>query len=98
MSKMKTEKASNRPTMVDVARLAGVSQATVSMVLNDTGGTRVQERTRKLVRDAADQLGYRVWMRAPVGGGGLQAIGFVIDDSTSNPIVNKAIDSARQIA
>ncbi len=98
MSKMKTEKASNRPTMVDVARLAGVSQATVSMVLNDTGGTRVQERTRKLVRDAADQLGYRVWMRAPVGGGGLQAIGFVIDDSTSNPIVNKAIDSARQLA
>lgn len=98
MSKLKTEKASSRPTMVDVAKLAGVSQATVSMVLNDTGGTRVQERTRKLVRDAADQLGYRVWLRAPVGDGGLQAIGFVIDDSTSNPIVNKAIDAAQQLA
>lgn len=95
---MKTEKASARVTMVDVAKLAGVSQATVSMVLNDTGGTRVQEQTRKLVRDAADQLGYRVWMRAPVGSGGLQAIGFVIDDSTSNPIVNMAIDAARELA
>ena len=98
MSRTKTEKASARPTMVDIAKLAGVSQATVSMVLNDTGGTRVQEKTRKLVRDAAEQLGYRVWLRAPVGGGGLQAIGFVIDDSTSNPIVNKAIDAARQLA
>lgn len=98
MNKLKTEKASSRPTMVDIAKLAGVSQATVSMVLNDTGGTRVTEKTRKLVRDAADQLGYRVWLRAPVGGGGLQAIGFVIDDSTSNPIVNKAIDAARQLA
>lgn len=98
MTKMKTEKASARPTMVDVAKLAGVSQATVSMVLNDTGGTRVQEKTRKLVRDAADQLGYRVALRAPVGSGASKAIGFVIDDSTSNPIVNKAIDAARQLA
>ncbi|HEY4203182.1 MAG TPA: LacI family DNA-binding transcriptional regulator [Devosiaceae bacterium] len=98
MNRLKTEKASARPTMVDIAKLAGVSQATVSMVLNETGGTRVTEKTRKLVRDAAETLGYRVWLRGPVGRGGLQAIGFVIDDSTSNPIVNKAIDSARQLA
>jgi len=98
MNKPKIERASARPTMVDIAKLAGVSQATVSMVLNNTGGTRVQEKTRKLVRDAAEQLGYKVWLRTPVGGGGHQAIGFVIDDSTSNPIVNKAIDSARQLA
>lgn len=98
MTKLKTEKASARPTMVDIAKLAGVSQATVSMVLNNTGGTRVTEKTRKLVRDAADRVGYRVWLRSPVGGGSLQAIGFVIDDSTSNPIVNNAIDAARQLA
>ncbi|MFC0008887.1 LacI family DNA-binding transcriptional regulator [Devosia nitrariae] len=98
MNRRKTEKASARATMVDVAKLAGVSQATVSMVLNETGGTRVTETTRKLVREAAEALGYRVWMRAPVGSGGLQAIGFIIDDSTSNPIVNKAIDAARQLA
>lgn len=98
MIKRTVEKASARPTMVDVAKLAGVSQATVSMVLNETGGTRVTEKTRDLVRSAAESLGYRVWMRSPVGSGGLQALGFVIDDSTSNPIVNKAIDAARQLA
>ncbi|CAK7261730.1 MULTISPECIES: LacI family DNA-binding transcriptional regulator [unclassified Shinella] len=98
MNRRKTEKASTRPTMVDVAKLAGVSQATVSMVLNETGGTRVTEKTRGLVREAAETLGYRVWMRAPVGQGGIQAIGFIIDDSTSNPITNKAIESARQLA
>jgi LacI family transcriptional regulator len=98
MIRRKTEKASGRATMVDVARRAGVSQATVSMVLNDTGGSRVNEQTRRLVREAADALGYRVSMRAPVGSGAMQAIGFVIDDSTSNPIVNKAIESARQLA
>lgn len=98
MNRRKTEQASARPTMVDVAKRAGVSQATVSMVLNETGGTRVTEKTRKLVREAAEALGYRVWLRAAVNSGGLQAIGFVIDDSTSNPIVNKAIDAARQLA
>ncbi|MBI4045821.1 MAG: LacI family DNA-binding transcriptional regulator, partial [Devosia nanyangense] len=79
MNRRKTEKASARATMVDVAKLAGVSQATVSMVLNETGGTRVTEKTRKLVREAADTLGYRVWMRSAIGSGGPQAIGFVID-------------------
>ena len=98
MNRRKTEMASTRPTMVDVAKLAGVSQATVSMVLNETGGTRVTEKTRGLVREAAETLGYRVWMRAPVGQGGIQAIGFVIDDSTSNPITNKATEAARQLA
>ncbi|AUG75517.1 LacI family transcriptional regulator [Kitasatospora sp. MMS16-BH015] len=46
------------PTSADVARLAGVSRATVSFVLNNTAGGRVSERTRAKVRAAADQLGY----------------------------------------
>ncbi|MFE3558150.1 LacI family DNA-binding transcriptional regulator [Streptomyces sp. NPDC059193] len=45
-------------TSADVARLAGVSRATVSFVLNDTPGHRVSENTRARVRDAARQLGY----------------------------------------
>lgn len=45
-------------TSADVARLAGVSRATVSFVLNDTPGHRVSETTRARVRDAARQLGY----------------------------------------
>ncbi|WP_078884159.1 LacI family DNA-binding transcriptional regulator [Streptomyces sp. NRRL S-340] len=46
------------PTSADVARLAGVSRATVSYVLNDTGAVRISEATRRRVRAAAEELGY----------------------------------------
>ncbi|MEV8536434.1 LacI family DNA-binding transcriptional regulator [Streptomyces sp. NPDC051211] len=48
-----------RPTSRDVARQAGVSQATVSLVLGDKWRGRVSERTAELVRHAAAELGYR---------------------------------------
>ncbi|MFI9581795.1 LacI family DNA-binding transcriptional regulator [Streptomyces sp. NPDC052236] len=48
-----------RPTSRDVGRLAGVSQATVSLVLGDKWRGRVSPRTAELVRDAARELGYR---------------------------------------
>jgi DNA-binding LacI/PurR family transcriptional regulator len=53
-----SDTSSTAPTSADVARLAGVSRATVSYVLNDTAGGRVSEKTRLRVRAAADQLGY----------------------------------------
>ncbi|MEU6212412.1 LacI family DNA-binding transcriptional regulator [Streptomyces sp. NPDC085612] len=45
-------------TSADVARLAGVSRATVSFVLNDTQGHRVSAGTRDRVLEAARRLGY----------------------------------------
>ncbi|MEU9863442.1 LacI family DNA-binding transcriptional regulator [Streptomyces sp. NPDC047971] len=48
-----------RPTSRDVARAAGVSQATVSLVLGDKWRGRVSERTAQAVREAAGGLGYR---------------------------------------
>ncbi|MGA5218979.1 LacI family DNA-binding transcriptional regulator [Streptomyces cinereoruber] len=48
-----------RPTSRDVARAAGVSQATVSLVLGDKWRGRVSERTAGAVREAARGLGYR---------------------------------------
>ncbi|GBQ01836.1 LacI family DNA-binding transcriptional regulator [Streptomyces spongiicola] len=42
-----------------MARAAGVSQATVSLVLGGKWRGRVSERTAGLVRDAASELGYR---------------------------------------
>ncbi|SDS99229.1 transcriptional regulator, LacI family [Microlunatus soli] len=42
----------------DVARAAGVSQATVSLVFSDAAATRVSEQTRARVRAVARQLGY----------------------------------------
>ncbi|MFI1366510.1 LacI family DNA-binding transcriptional regulator [Streptomyces griseochromogenes] len=46
------------PTSADVARLAGVSRATVSYVLNNTSAVRISEPTRRRVREAARELGY----------------------------------------
>ncbi|MFD6414627.1 LacI family DNA-binding transcriptional regulator, partial [Nocardia asteroides] len=42
----------------DVARHAGVSEKTVSNVINDYA--HVSDRTRRVVRDSIEQLGYRV--------------------------------------
>lgn len=50
---------SARPTSRDVARTAGVSQATVSLVLGGKWRGRVSEATAGAVREAADTLGYR---------------------------------------
>lgn len=46
------------PTSADVARLAGVSRATVSYVLNNAEAVRISEPTRRKVRAAAEELGY----------------------------------------
>ncbi|MFG2431825.1 LacI family DNA-binding transcriptional regulator [Streptomyces sp. NPDC048590] len=48
-----------RPTSRDVARAAGVSQATVSLVLGDKWRGRVSAATAERVRDSARELGYR---------------------------------------
>jgi DNA-binding LacI/PurR family transcriptional regulator len=48
-----------RPTNADVARLVGVSTATVSYVLNKAAGRKISPRTREAVHRAAEQLGYR---------------------------------------
>jgi LacI family transcriptional regulator len=45
-----------RTTVTEIARVAGVSPATVDRVLNDRDGVR--QRTRDLVRATAEKLGY----------------------------------------
>lgn len=53
-------KPPRRPTMTDVAKAAGVSQSTVSMVLNQMSGARLSATTRARVLAVADSLGYRL--------------------------------------
>lgn len=55
-----------RPTQADVARIAGVSRATVSYVLNDQTDQRIpiSPETRQRVMEAIAQLGYEVDARA----------------------------------
>ncbi len=50
--------ASPAPTSLDVARLARVSRATVSYVLNETPNKTIRDETKARVRAAAAQLGY----------------------------------------
>jgi DNA-binding LacI/PurR family transcriptional regulator len=53
-----------RPTSADVARVANVSRATVSYVLNNTAGQSIPEVTRIAVLEAARRLDYRPNMAA----------------------------------
>ena len=46
--------------MTDVAQAAGVSQSTVSMVLNNMTGARLSAETRSKVLGVAMELGYRL--------------------------------------
>lgn len=51
--------AGKKITVQDVAQEAGVSPATVSMVLRDTKGVSFSDETRRRVQSAAERLGYR---------------------------------------
>jgi DNA-binding LacI/PurR family transcriptional regulator len=53
-----TDSTARRVTSADVARLAGVSRATVSYVLNDTPRQTISAATRARVLEAAESLGY----------------------------------------
>jgi LacI family transcriptional regulator len=86
-----------RATMGDVARLAGVSKATVSAVLNGTA--LVKESTRARVENAIELLNYRP---APVVNGyaaanGAKSLGIVIKE-VDNPYYAEVVLGARGVA
>ncbi len=65
MTPKKNDEQSGPPTMQDVARLAGVSQPTVSRVLNNSQTSiPVSKKTRDKVYAAIKELGYRPNMTA----------------------------------
>lgn len=90
-----------RPTMGDVARLSGVSQTTVSFVINDTPNANISEKTRAAVLKAVEELGYTpnaiaIGLRKSQS----RVIGFVTDEIATTPfagqIIRGAQDSARE--
>lgn len=87
-------------TMTDVARLAGVSQSSVSLVLNKMAGARISDVTRARVLEAAQTIGYELPnTRTQMGSRqGRNTIAYVVDEiSTSpHPVVN--LDGARDFA
>ena len=69
-----------RPTMVDVANEARVSQTTVSLVLNHADGARLSAETRERVIKAAAKLGYQPGRRGDAPLSRASTIGFICDD------------------
>ncbi len=91
-----TEK--RQPTMTDVAALAGVSQTTVSLVLNGIAEARVSDETSARVKKAAKSLNYSHAVRRS-GTGARQdsgIVGFVVDEMSTDPWMAIALDGVRE--
>jgi DNA-binding LacI/PurR family transcriptional regulator len=89
-----------RPTQTDVARVAGVSRATVSYVLNGLANGRVpiSEGTRKRVLAAIEELSYEPDARAQaLRSGHTKTIGLIIPD-IRNPHFWETADGVEQEA
>ncbi|WP_112321385.1 LacI family DNA-binding transcriptional regulator [Oceanibium sediminis] len=86
-----------RVTMKDVAAAAGVSQSTVSFVLNGMEDMRISHETRKKVLAAAEAVGYR-----PRGAGrppksvGPGVIGLMIDEIATSPFAAISIEGVQE--
>ena len=91
-----------RVTMTDVAREAGCSQATVSLVLNGVTGIKISAETRDRVIATARALGYgpqnyaHVLGTYPSGQITEGTVGFMVDQLATSPEAVVAIDGARQ--
>src|SRR3954447_22935305 len=85
------------PTMIDVAALAGVSQTTVSLVLNNAMGARLSAATRQRVREAARELGYVLPRNTEVPSrAGSTVIAFICDEIATDPWCALQLEGARE--
>jgi LacI family transcriptional regulator len=86
-------------TMMDVARNAGVSQTTVSFVLNNSETPNIPEETRQRVFASIAELGYRPNALAQ----GLRLkrsgiFGFITDEIAITPHAGKIFEGAQDVA
>lgn len=92
-----------RVTMHDIARVAGCSQPTVSLVLNNNETVKISSETKARVHEAARELGYssstqsskiRVLSRSSLANDG--TIAFVVDQLSTSPEMVNAFSGVRQ--
>jgi DNA-binding LacI/PurR family transcriptional regulator len=87
-----------RVTSIDVARCAGVSQSTVSLVLSDKCQGRISAATQERVRQCALELGYRPNVAAQaLRLGTSRAIALLVPDIT-NPFFSRVLRGAQHAA
>jgi LacI family transcriptional regulator len=88
-----------RVTMKEVAVRAGVSQSTVSFVLNGNDDMRISAETRRRVLKAVEELGYR-----PRGAGrppkaaGSRVIGVMFDEVATSPFAAISVEGVQEEA
>lgn len=86
-------------TMRDVARVANVSIATVSHVVNDKPGARIGSDARRRVLEAVEALGYRPNALAKnLSEGSSRFIGLVADAIATTPFAGQIIHGAQDEA
>ena len=83
--------------MTDVARVAGVSQTSVSLILNRMAGARIADATRERVVSAAREIGYelpstRRGFLAPSLG---NVVAYLVDEISTSPHAVVTLDGAR---
>ncbi len=99
MSEPEPPQVPARVTMKDVAARAGVSQSTVSFVLNGMEGMRIGAETRQRVLDAVAALGYRPRAAGrPPNALSKRVIGFLLDEIATSPFAAISIDGAQETA
>lgn len=97
MVKSKRQAAGTRPTMMDVAAAAGVSQATVSLVLSGSKLARLTDATRRRVMESAEQLNYKFVRRGPRTTGQATIL-FIADEASTDPWMSLAFEGVRDKA
>ncbi len=89
-----TEEIGRRLTIDDVAKAAGVSRSTVSLVLRNS--ELVAEQTNTLVRDVAARLGYVYNRKAAIRSRFSYLVGIIIPDLT-NPFFSELTAGVDQV-
>ncbi len=88
--------------MTDVAKAAGVSQSTVSMVLNNMSGARLAAATRDKVHQAAEAIGYQLARHgSPATEPSVvrrNLIAYLVDEISTSPHPVVSVDGARDEA
>ncbi|MEZ0067017.1 DNA-binding LacI/PurR family transcriptional regulator [Streptacidiphilus sp. MAP12-20] len=88
-----------RARMADVASAAGVSTATVSMVLSGAASTRISPETQARVREAAERIGYAPNSVArSLRTQRTRTIGLISDTIATTPFAGRMLAGANDVA
>ncbi|MFC0432110.1 LacI family DNA-binding transcriptional regulator [Kutzneria buriramensis] len=88
-----------RVRMSDVAARAGVSTATVSMVLNGVNSTRISPQTQQRVREAAEAVGYEPNSVArSLRTQQTRLVGLISDTIATTPFAGRMLAGANDVA